>query len=302
MKLFAGTANKPLASAVAEKLGISSFPIDIFTFPDGERRLRIEEPVAGKEAIVVQPTSPPVDSNYFELYFTIDALKRKGAALITAVVPYLGYQRQDHLFREGEARSLAVVVALLEKAGADRIITCELHSVKIEELFSVPFAHISALSLFAKKIQTLGTEDATLVSPDMGGIRRIRILSEILDNMPYATIVKNRDLATGHVSSESIEGSVKSTAYIVDDMIGTGGTIAAAVSLLKRKGAVKIYVFSTHPVFSGEATSILSNKDIERVFVTDTILVPNEKKFATLDILSVADLIAEAIKKSQSAS
>lgn len=296
MKVFAGGANKPLASKIAQKLDTNLAPLEIHVFPDGEKRVRVLDKVVGEDCIVVQPTSADPDKNYMELFFIVDALKRSGANNIKAVIPYLGYQRQDHVFRIGEAVSLEVIATLLKWCGVDEIVAFDLHSIKIPEIFKIKLTHLSALSLFAKEIKKMG-DDTVLVSPDMGGVRRIKILSEMLGEMPYAVIEKDRDLATGEVSMSGIDGEVKENAVIVDDMISTGGTIVGASDLLKKKGAKNIYVFATHAVFSDDAPKILGGSLLQKVFVTDTINIPKEKRFPKLEILSVAAMIAEELRK-----
>lgn len=300
MKLFSGSSNKPLVQKIAQKLQVRLSPIEIFVFPDGERRVQIQEPVIEEDCVVVQSTNPPVDQNYMELFFIVDALKRSGARSVTAVVPYMGYQRQDHVFRDGEAVSLDVVIKTLEANGVDKFIAFDFHSIKIPELFYVPVVHLSALPLFAEKIKRMieNVEGAVLVSPDMGGIRRIKMLSEMLNNMAYACVVKNRDLATGQVSSDEIRGEVSGkTAYIVDDMISSGKTIDAASNLLSNHGAQKIYVFATHAIFSKDAAEVLQNSLAEDIFVTDTVYIPKEKHFAKLEIISVADMIVDTLNE-----
>jgi len=316
VKIFSGSSNKPLAEKIAKCLNADFSPLEIFVFPDGERRVRIEDKVVDEETVVVQSTNAPADTNYMETFFIVDALKRSGANKVSAVIPYLGYQRQDHVFRDGEAVSLEVIIETLEAVGVDKIITIDLHSVKIPELFRIPIIHLSALELFAEEIKKLSGEnfvslrtnnhkssiinlqsDLVLVSPDMGGIRRIKILSELLDNAPWATIEKNRDLATGAVTANKLEGSAVDgkDVIIVDDMISTGKTIATACELLEKRGAKDIYVFATHAVFSKEAPEILQNSKANKIFVTDSIFVPEEKQFQKLKILSIDDVIAKTL-------
>lgn len=295
MKIFSGTSNKPLAEKIAKNLGIQLSNLEVFVFPDGEERIRILDKVLGEDVVVVQSTSNPTDKNYMQLFFILDALKRNGAKSITAVIPYFGYQRQDHIFREGEDVSVKVIAKILEKVELNKLIAIDLHSVKIEEAFNIPVTHLSALSIFANEIRGMGN-DIVLASPDMGGIRRIKILSGMLDNMPYLTIEKNRDLTNGKITMSEINGQVKKNVIIVDDMISSGGTIVMAADLLKKNGAENIYVFATHAVFSKDAPSILSNSSLKKVFVTDTIDIPKEKRFPKLEILSVSALIAESIK------
>lgn len=307
VKVFSGSSNNPLAEKIAKSLNADFSPLEIFVFPDGERRVRVEEKVVDEDTIVVQSTNTPADTNYMELFFIVDALKRSGANTISTVIPYLGYQRQDHIFRDGEAVSLEVIIETLEAVGVDKIITVDLHSVKIPELFKIPIIHLSALELFAEEIRKLfvlrsiqksSSSDFVLVSPDMGGIRRIKILSGLLDNAPWATIEKNRDLVTGSVTADKIEGSAVDgkNVIIVDDMISTGKTIVTACELLEKRGAKDIYVFATHAVFSKEASEILQNSKAKEIFVTDSIFVPEKIYFQKLKILSIDNLIAENLK------
>lgn len=298
MKVFSGSSNKPLAQKIAKELKVALSPLEIHIFPDGEKRIRVFERIVDEHCVVVQPTSTPADQNYMELFFIVDALKRSGAKAVTAVIPYLGYQRQDHIFRDGEAVSLEVVIRTLEAVGMDKLILFDLHSIKIPELFHIPVSHLSALPLFAEKIKKNAwtNSDTVLVSPDMGGVRRVKQLCEMLSGMPYASIVKNRNLATGKLTAERVEGRLKKRALIVDDMISSGGTIITAANLLLKNGVSEIYVFATHPVFSDAAPQALQKSAAQKVFVTDTIEVPKEKQFPKLEILSVAEMVAGELR------
>ena len=301
MKIFSGSSNFPLAEKIAKTLDLLVSPIETHIFPDGEKRIRLMEPVLGEHTVVVQPTSTPADPNYMELFFIADALKRNGAKSVTAVIPYLGYQRQDHLFREGEAVSLDVVIRTLEAVGVNRIIGFDFHTVRVPELFRIPCSHLSALSLFVVQIQKKewNNNESILISPDMGGIRRIKLLSEMVGNMPYAAIEKNRDLETGEVTADEIEGLTEGTkkrAIIVDDMISSGGTVITAANLLLRKGIEEIFVFATHPVFSDAASEVLQTSAVKKVYVTDSINVLPSKNFRKLRILSIAKMVAKEIK------
>lgn len=299
MRLFSGSANRPLAKKIANELDITVSPAEIFVFPDGERRIQIQDIVVDEDVVIVQPTTPVVDTHYFELFFLADAAKRSGARSVTAVVPYLGYQRQDHVFRDGEAVSLAVIVNTMQSVGIDRVISFDLHSAKIPDVFSIPLVHLSALPLFVEEIkrQGWGGLDTVLVSPDMGGIRRIKMMSEMLTQMPYATIEKNRDLATGKIEMTKVEGEITHRALIVDDMISSGGTIVKAAEALRERGAKEIYVFVTHPIFSSEAPQLLEESAVNKVYVTDSVLVPQDKHFSKLEILPIAYAIAEAVRQ-----
>lgn len=305
MKIFSGSSNKPLSEKVADKLGLPLSPIELFVFPDGERRIKLNDNVVDEDTIVVQSTASPVDQNYTELFFIIDALKRSGARSITAVIPYVGYQRQDHVFREGEAVSLQVMIKILESLDVDKVIVLDLHSIKIPEFFHVPLVHLSALPLFAEKIKKIAGDDALLVSPDMGGLRRIQQISGFLNNMPWIATVKDRDLATGKIDISAIElfeSGLKlqdlngKSAFIVDDMTSSGGTLIKSAKLLIEHGVREVYAFITHPIFANNAPDLLQNSVIKKVFVTDTVYIPKDKVFSKLEVLSVAGMIAEKIK------
>ncbi len=300
MKLFSGGSSQVLATKVASFLNKKLSPIEVHVFPDGERRIRIDERVVDEHAVVIQSANTPVDTNYMELFFLVDALKRSGAETVTAVVPYFGYQRQDHVFREGEAVSLEVIIRILEEVGVDRLVSFDMHSIKIPELFHIPVSHLSALPLFATQIKGIMNPSCVLVSPDMGGIARIKKLSELLDDMPYAAIEKDRDLESGAISSTSFgEGSVKGKkiAFMVDDMISSGKTIVAAASVLEKNGISDIYVFATHAVFSEEAHVVLQNSKVKKVFVTDSVYVAPEKGFKKLEIISIAKTIGQELQQ-----
>lgn len=295
MLLFSGNSNLPLAKKIAEIIGVRVGELEITTFPDNENRVRVIEEVVGQDVVVVQSTGITPNLYYIELFLIIDSLKRSGAKTITLVVPYLGYQRQDHIFRDGEAVSLEVIIDILEKLGATKVISVDLHSVRIPELFHVPVGHISAIPVFAEEIKKMKLEETVLVSPDMGGIARIKKLSEDLDGMPYVSIVKDRDLATGSIESNTINGDVKKTAIIVDDVISTGETIVAAAKLLEKNGAEEVYVMATHAILAGNASSKLQNSNVKKVIVTDSINIPDNKLFEKLEIVSIANLIAKEL-------
>jgi ribose-phosphate pyrophosphokinase len=298
VKIFSGSSNQPLAKKIASALGTILSPRELFIFPDGERHIQIQESVLDEDVIIVQSTSTPVDQNYLELFFLIDAAKRSGARSVKVVMPYVGYQRQDHVFRDGEAVSMQVIITTLESLGIECIIACDLHTIRIPELFHIPVFHLSALSLFAQTIKQEGwtQKDTVLITPDAGGIRRIEILSHLLGDMPYVTITKKRDLATGIIEAASFEGTIQKRSLIVDDMISSGGTIAKAAELLHKNGAEEIYVFATHPVFSAEAPKILQESLVKKVYVTDSVYVSEEKRFEKLEILTLASVIAGKLK------
>ncbi len=298
MKLFSGTANLPLAEAVAALLEKKVAPVELHLFPDGEQRVKLMESVVNQETVVIQSTGMPTDVNYMQLFLLIDALRRSGAKSITVVIPYVGYQRQDHVFREGEARSLEVMIRFMEQAGGTSFIALDLHSIKIPELFLKPIAHLSALPLFAEEIKKRGFVDGqtSLVSPDMGGMHRLGKLVELIGELPQVAIEKNRDLTTGSIDASAVHGELRKRAIMLDDMISSGRTTVQACEILKAQGVEEIYVFATHPVFSEEASEILQKSPAKEVIVSDTILIPKKKQFEKLKILSVAQLIATQLK------
>ncbi len=326
MKLFSSSTSTNLAKKISHLLNLSLSSVDTHVFPDGERRVRISENVLGNHAFLVASTNSPVDENYMELFFLIDGLKRSGAEFVTAIIPYLGYQRQDHVFREGEAVSIQVIIKILEALGIDRFISIDMHTPRIADLFSLPVTHLSALPLFAEEIRVIlegGPQErpigspkieegsiapsgrsrmtnSILVSPDMGGIARIKKLAELLGGMPYVALEKNRDLETGSLSGDAVrEGRIdgEKIAFIVDDMISSGKTIDLAAKALKRIGIEKIYVYATHGVFSDTAPQLLQESPVELVCVTDTVAIAKEKHFEKLEIISVGDIIAKEIQQ-----
>lgn len=301
MKLFSGSANKRLSDKVAKELGIELSPIETHVFPDGEKRIRITEPVVDEICAVIQSASTPVDQHYMELFFIVDALKRHGARKVIAVVPYFGYQRQDHVFRDGEAVSLEVVIKMIQSAGVDHFVSFDLHSVKIPDLFTIPVSHLSALPTFARKIkeERFSLSKTVLVSPDKGGLRGIKIFSELLEGTEYIVLNKHRDTLTGAITYDELDGSLlagKKRAIILDDMISSGGTIIPVADILVQHGVDDINVFATHAVFSENAPYILQNSPFTKVYISDTVRVPNVKRFEKLEIVSIAGEIAKELQ------
>ncbi len=297
MLIFSGLSSQPLALNIAKQLDRNLSPLEIFVFPDGEKRITIEEKVLGKTAVIILSTSEPVDTNYMELFLLVDALKRSGAEFVKVLMPYMGYQRQDHIFRDGEGVSLEVIVNILQGVGVSELFSFDLHSIKIPELFKIPAHNLSALPVFAKKIEKdFSKDEIVLVSPDMGGIRRIKKLSEML-NVPYVTIVKDRDLDKGDIHDVKLNGEVKGKiALMVDDIISTGKTMVYGADLLLENGALSVFAFATHGVLSADASVILEKSKIEKVFVTDTVEILKEKKFPKLEILSIATIAVDILK------
>lgn len=292
-------SNKALSEKIASRLKAKvSYP-DITIFPDGERRVRILTEVAGQKVAILKSLCPPVDNNILEFTFLVDAAVRNGADKIYGIVPYLGYSRADHMFRTGEAVPLEIVINLIQDAGLHKIFILDPHSIKILEMFSVPVDNETALGIFADYIKKMKIQkkNMTLVTPDMGGIRRIKMLSELFEGVEYASVEKDRDLETGALEIAEVHGRIKETCFIVDDMISSGETIVKAVDALLEQGAKKIYVMATHPVFSGKAVELLKNCRAEKVIVTDSIPVSGEKQFKKLEILSIDEIIAKSVRE-----
>lgn len=296
MIIFSGGSNKSLAEKVASKLNQNLGNLEIVTFPDNENRVRVIDKVLDQDVVVVQSTGVYPNLYYMELFLILDSLKRSGAKSITLVIPYLGYQRQDHIFRSGEAVSLEVIIRLLEELGVTKVISFDLHSVKIPEFFSVPIIHLSALKVFAEHINKMDKEDLVLVSPDMGGIARIKKLSELTGGLPFVSVVKDRDLDTGEIQSAVINGEVRKRAIILDDVISTGKTLVAASNLLKKNGVKEVDVMATHAIMAKDAPNELENSEIGKIIITDAISLPEKRKISKIEVVTISDMIAESLK------
>lgn len=295
--ILAGTSNLPLAQSISSHLKIPLGKAEIIRFADSECRVRIEEDVEGKDVFVIQSLSNPVDELLMELLLMGDAIKRGEARKLVAVIPYHGYARQDRIHRPGESLSAHVVSKLIESVGFDKIITCELHNDAILGFFEIPVVHVSGLSAFedlAKQIK----EDMVVVTPDAGALKRSQKFAELID-APLALIEKKRDLNRPHtILSMKVVGDISGkVAIIVDDVIVTGGTLINAAYILKQKGAKKVIACATHADFVGGSDKILKDSPIDQIWVTDTIFIPEEKKFNKLKIISIAPLLASAMQK-----
>jgi len=298
--IFIGDAqNKSLSVGVAKRLSLPLFYPDIKVFPDGERRVRLVENVVGLDVVFLKTSSitPNVDSLILETSFLIDACKRSGARKVTGIIPYMPYARADHVFEDGEAVPFEVVIHIFEKAGLTKVIFVDPHTVRIKEMFKIPVVSLSALTLFAERIKELGFDpkDSVLVSPDKGGLRRVKQLSELLDNAPFITLEKDRDHLTGKINMHHIEEKVPANCYLIDDMISSGGTIIKAVAELEKQNAKNIYVMATHGVFSSNASEVLEDSSVKKVIVTDSIPVSSEKMFKKLEVLTLSSLFPKKL-------
>ncbi|MGH1469092.1 MAG: ribose-phosphate diphosphokinase [Bdellovibrionales bacterium] len=299
LKIITGNSNPGFAKAVAEAAGINLGDCMINRFADGESQVEIHESIRGCDVFVVQSTCPPVNESYMELFIMLDALKRASAKSITAVVPYYGYARQDRKVRPRVPISAKCVSDLLQTAGADRILSVDLHSTQIQGFVNCPFDHLYAIPTLAKQFKEVhgSGDEFVVVSPDAGGVERARAFAKRL-NCSIA-IVDKRRLGPNEAKAYNLIGDVEGKkAIVVDDIVDTAGTLAEGCGLIKANGAKNIYAVITHPLLSGPAVSRIKESHIEELWVTDTIPLSEEAK--TLDkikIASVAPLVAEAIKR-----
>lgn len=299
VKIISGSANLPLTEKVCKYLGKKPIEIELKRFKDGEIYTRILENVRGSHVFVIQPIAPypnDTNNNLVELAILIDALKRSSAGSIEAVIPYFGYARQDRKAKSREPITAKLIANLLVSAGATRVITIDLHSDQIQGFFDIPLDNLSALPLFYEYIKKLKLDNYVILGPDIGSSKKSQKIAEAL-NVPLAVIDKRRPKHNEAVVANLI-GDVKGkNVVIMDDMIDTAGTITAATKILPQFGAKDIYIFATHSVFSGEASERLRDCPAKEVIVTDSIMIPEEKKFDKLKILSIAELLGEAIKR-----
>jgi len=292
MKLFSGTSNRPLAASVAKERGITLGNVEITRFIDNECRVFVQENVAGEDVFVLQSLSIVADQNLVELCLLGSALKDLGAKKVTAIIPWMGYSKQDKAFRKGEAVSIQLVAKFIEAAGFDRVITVELHSSEVLKFFHVPITEISTHEVLRK---ALDLTDFVVVSPDKGGTSRSeRFAKEAGEDIAY--LQKNRDLASGEVTIRSMEGDVSGKCVVIfDDIINTAETAVKTSRFVKQRRAKEVYFLATHAVLAGDASQKLAHSDIDRIVVTDTIVVPKEKQFYKLTVISVSHELASKI-------
>lgn len=298
IKIFGCNGNKSLAEHIASDLGLALGKSEIGKFSDGEISVRINETVRGADVFIVQPTSNPVNDNLMELLITIDAVKRASAGRINAVIPYYGYARQDRKAKARDPISAKLVADLITSAGADRVITMDLHCAQIQGFFDIPVDHLMGAPLIADYFIRHGFvgKDVVVVSPDHGGVTRARKLAQCLKT-PIAIIDKRRSVDKMNTSEVmNIIGNVKGkTCIIIDDMIDTAGTICHAADALAEAGATEVYASCTHPVLSGPALDNIDKSAIKKLVVLDTIYLPEERLIDKIEQISIADLIGEAI-------
>jgi ribose-phosphate pyrophosphokinase len=298
VKVFAGNSNPPLADAVCAHLGVTRGAADVRRFSDGETLVEIEENVRGGDVFVIQSTCTPVNDNLMELLLMLDAFRRASAKRITAVVPYYGYARQDRKVAPRVPISAKLVADLVTTAGASRVLTVDLHAGQIQGFFNIPVDNLFATPVLLQYVrERLNHDQVSVVSPDAGGVERARAFAKHL-NAGLAIIDKRRARAN-EVAEMHIVGEVRDrTAVLVDDMVDTAGTLAAAATALMDNGARAVLACCTHPVLSGAAIQRLEGSALSELIVTDTIPLRSEASGCSkIKVLSVAHLLAEAIKR-----
>ncbi len=295
LKLISGTSNIEFAERIADYLHIPLCDALVTRFSDGEIRVQIKENVRGADVFVIQSLSYPANDNIMELLLILDALKRSSTHRITAVIPYFAYARQDRKDKPRVPISAKLLADIIQRAGADRVLTVDLHSAQIQGFFDCPVDNLYALPVLLDYLKSRDIKNPVVVSPDAGGVERARMLANRL-GCGLAIIYKRRP-APNVVETLDVIGEVEGkNAIIIDDIIDTAGTIVSASQMLLDKGVKSVIAACTHPVFSGPAVERLRNSPIEEVVVTNTIPVKG-KEFEKLTILSVAELVGEAIKR-----
>jgi ribose-phosphate pyrophosphokinase len=297
-RVFCGRSNPALAEQMSQYLGTPLGRVLVDDFPDGEISLKLADDVRGSDAFIVQSTCPPVNKNLMELLICIDAMRRSSAKRITAVIPYFGYARQDRK-DEGRVPITAKLVAnLLTIAGASRVLTLDLHAHQIQGFFDIPVDNLSAEPVFSAYLPSLAKGQLTVVSPDVGNVKRARVYANRLGG--DLAIIDKRRVSGSEIQSLAIIGDVKDkTVLMVDDMIATAGTVANASELVRKCGARQVIIAATHPVLCGPAVERLSRAPIDHIAVTDTIPIPPEvrRRLPNLTVLSVSELMGEAIRR-----
>lgn len=297
LAVFSGNANPELAKKICKYLKIKLSDALVARFSEGEIRVKINENVRGKDVFVVQPTCPPSNDNLMELLIMLDALKRSSAQRITAVVPYFAYARQDRKDQPRVPITAKLVANLLTIAGANRVLTVDLHAGQIQGFFDIPVDHLFAVGVFIDYLSKLKLQDLVIVSPDVGGIKMARAYAKRL-SADLAIIDKRRD-SPEKTEVMYILGKVEGrNAIIVDDLIATGSSLVEAVEALKKAKAKSVRATISHGVLSGPARERIGKcKDLEELLITDTIPLDNQKKHPRIKVLSLADLLGEAIKR-----
>jgi ribose-phosphate pyrophosphokinase len=298
MLLLAGTANRPLAEEIGRHMGLPLGDATIKRFADGEIFVRINQNARGRDVFIIQPTPPPSD-HIMELLLLIDAAKRASAARVSVVVPYFGYARQDRKDQPRVALGAKLVANLIEAAGADKVLGMDFHTHQIQAFFDVPVDHLYAAPVLTQYFRELALDSPVVVAPDVGAAKMARGFARRM-NATFAIIDKRRPTQNVAEVMEVVGEVEGRPCIIVDDMIDTAGTLASVVAALKDRGAREIYAAASHAILSGPACERLSASPVEEVVVTNTLHIPDEKRFDKLRILSIAELLARAIRYTHS--
>ena len=299
LKLVTGNANPGLAREVSSSLGIDLCDMAVDRFSDGEIRVRIRQTVRGADVFVLQPTCPPVNDHLMELLLIIDAARRASARKVIAVIPYYGYARQDRKQTGRVPISARLVANLIETAGADRVLTMDLHAGQIQGFFNIPVDNLRADWIFADHIRThlTGIENAVIVSPDAGGAVRARMVAEQLD-LPLAILEKRRSHDDAVVDVMNVIGDVRGKmAILVDDILSSGGTLVKGACRLLDDGASEVHAYCTHGLFSGDALEALARSPLKRIVVTNTIFREQAEKSGIVEYISVGEHLAKTIHR-----
>lgn len=294
--IFTGNSNITLAKEIVKYLKMPLGKAMVTTFSEGEIQVQIEENIRGKDVFIVQSTCTPPNKNLMELLILIDAARRASANRITAVLPYFGYARQDRKDQPRVPITAKLVANLLTNSGADRVLTIDLHAGQIQGFFDIPVDHLFAVTTFVDYFVSLKVKNLVVVSPDVGGIKMVRAYAKRLQS-PMAVIDKRR-ISGEDTEVMNILGDIEGkNAIIVDDIVATAGSLVEAAAALKKQGAKDVYAAIAHPVLSGPALKRIASSAIKKLFVTNTIPVEDGKRHKKIKVLSIAPLLAEAIKR-----
>lgn len=294
--IFTGNAHPTLAKDICKYLSVPLAEAEVKRFSDGETRVKIMDNVRGKDVFVVQPTSSPANENLMELFIMIDAIRRASPKRITAVLPYFGYARQDRKDQPRVPITAKLVANLLDRSGADRVLTIDLHAGQIQGFFDIPLDNLYAVSIFSQYFKQKNLKDIVIVSPDVGGIKMARAYAKKFG--AGLAIVDKRRISDTQAEAMHIMGEVAGkNVILVDDIVATAGSLTEAAAALKKNGAKDIYVAVTHGVLCGPAMERLAKADIKELVVTDTIPLSEDRMLPMITQLSVASLLGEAIRR-----
>ena len=296
IKIFACNSSKELAKKIADQMGLPLGKCEVGTFSDGEIAVSIQETVRGSDVFIIQSTNAPVNNNLMELLIMIDAMKRASAGRITAVMPYYGYARQDRKSKSRDPITAKLVADLITSAGADRVLTMDLHAAQIQGFFDIPLDHLVGMPILARMFESKEIEDLVVVSPDLGSVTRARSFATYLD-APIAIIDKRRPKANVCEVMNIIGDIEGKNVVIIDDIIDTAGTLCNAANALKERGAKSVRACATHGVLSGPAIQRIQESALEEIVLLDTIQLTPEKQIDKIKVTTVATVFADAIRR-----